>query len=59
MLSPLNGRRDFLKNLQSVCPYIIIFPNGSKTIASKSGTLNLSMDFILHNMLSILELKCN
>lgn len=55
----MTGRKDLLKNLQTVSPYIVSLPNDTGAMALEKGHIQLGHNFIIRNVLFIPELKCN
>lgn len=55
----MKGRKDFLKNLKHVSPYVIGLPNGFEAVATQQGNVSLGLSFWVHNMLFIHKLKCS
>lgn len=53
------GRKDFLRNLNTIRPYTISLPNGTEAIALQEGIVLLNPKLKLLSAFFILEGKCN
>lgn len=53
----MTGRRDLFKSIMTTALYTIGMPNGVEAVTTKQGSVALSLNFIIDNVLFILELK--
>lgn len=55
----MSGNALLLNDLCDEPPYLVNLPNGSMTVALKTGTVTLINNIKLHHVLYVPQLKCN